>query len=70
LGRDLPAAVRFKGTPYPYQETIITSFIDQGANGLICVPCGRGKTFMALSIAVRLGKRVLIVVDKEFLMNQ
>jgi superfamily II DNA or RNA helicase len=70
MGLDLPAAIRFKGTPYPYQETIITSFIGQGSNGLICVPCGRGKTFMALSIAVRLGKRVLIVVDKEFLMNQ
>jgi len=70
LGLSLPAAVRFKGTPYPYQQTIIDTFICQGANGLICVPCGRGKTFMALAIAVRLGTRVLIVVDKEFLMNQ
>ena len=41
-----------------------------GTNGLLCVPCGKGKTFMALSIAVRLGFRTLIVVDKEFLMNQ
>ena len=70
LGNPLPPTLRFKGTPYPYQETIIQQFIDQGANGLICVPCGRGKTFMALSIAVRLGFRTLIVVDKEFLMNQ
>ena len=69
-GTPLPDAVRFKGSPYPYQQTIIDSFVSQGANGLICVPCGRGKTFMALAIAVRLGARVLIVVDKEFLMNQ
>jgi superfamily II DNA or RNA helicase len=69
-GLSLPAAVRFKGNPYPYQQTIIDTFIGQGANGLICVPCGRGKTFMALSILVRLGTRALIVVDKEFLMNQ
>ena len=69
-GTPLPAAVTFQGTPYPYQQEIIDKFVDQGANGLICVPCGRGKTFMALAIAVRLGKRALIVVDKEFLMNQ
>jgi len=69
-GQDLPSAITFKGTPYPYQEEIIGSFLKQGGNGLICVPCGRGKTFMALAIAIRLRKRFLIVVDKEFLMNQ
>jgi len=66
----LPTALTFKGTPYPYQEEIIGKFCGQAKNGLICVPCGRGKTFMALAIACRLGKRFLIVVDKEFLMNQ
>jgi superfamily II DNA or RNA helicase len=69
-GVSLPAAVTFKGTPYPYQTEIIDSFLKQGANGLICVPCGRGKTFMALAIALRLRKRFLILVDKEFLANQ
>ena len=69
-GLNLPAAITFKGTPYPYQEEIIHKFIGQGGNGLICVPCGRGKTFMALAIAIKLRKRFLIVVDKEFLMNQ
>jgi superfamily II DNA or RNA helicase len=56
--------------PRPFQEEIIDQFIESGANGLICVPCGYGKTFMALQIAVRLQRRFLIVVDKEFLMNQ
>jgi superfamily II DNA or RNA helicase len=56
--------------PRDFQKDIIDSFIGKGANGLICVPCGYGKTFMALNIAVRLGKKFLIVVDKEFLMNQ
>ena len=69
-GIALPSTVKFKGTPYDYQEKIITQFVESGGNGLICVPCGRGKTFMALNIAVRLGRRFLIVVDKEFLMNQ
>jgi hypothetical protein len=69
-GLDLPTTVTFKGTPYPYQTEIIDSFLKQGSNGLICVPCGRGKTFMALAIALRLRKRFLILVDKEFLANQ
>jgi superfamily II DNA or RNA helicase len=60
----------FGGTPYPYQVDIINSFLAAGANGLICVPCGKGKTFMALNAAARIGKRFLVIVDKEFLMNQ
>ena len=63
-------AANFVGKPYDYQVSIIQTFIDKGANGLICVPCGRGKTFMALAIAAKLKRRFLIVVDKEFLMNQ
>jgi superfamily II DNA or RNA helicase len=70
-GSAMPAAsAKFVGSPYPYQEDIISTFVKAGANGLICVPCGKGKTFMALAIAARLGKRFLVVVDKEFLMNQ
>jgi superfamily II DNA or RNA helicase len=70
-GLPLPeTSASFRGAPYPYQEEIISSFLDAGANGLICVPCGKGKTFMALAIAARLGQRFLVVVDKEFLMNQ
>jgi superfamily II DNA or RNA helicase len=69
-GLPLSPAVKFKGTPYDYQQAIISKFIEQGANGLICVPCGRGKTFMALCIGIQIGRRFLIVVDKEFLANQ
>jgi superfamily II DNA or RNA helicase len=59
----------FIGKPYEYQVSIINTFVES-ANGLICVPCGRGKTFMAINIAARLRKRFLIVVDKEFLLQQ
>jgi superfamily II DNA or RNA helicase len=69
-GNNLPSHVKFKGKPYEYQEQIIKKFTDAGSNGLICVPCGKGKTFMALSIAARLNKRFLVIVDKEFLLNQ
>jgi superfamily II DNA or RNA helicase len=70
VGQPLPAVVKFKGVAYDYQENIIQSFFANKSAGLICVPCGKGKTFMALNIAVRLGKRFLVVVDKEFLLNQ
>jgi superfamily II DNA or RNA helicase len=70
LSSGLPMTVPFTGTPYPYQTEIVDKFINTGANGLICVPCGRGKTFMAILIAARLAKRFLVIVDKEFLMNQ
>ena len=70
-GAALRDQLKFTGTPYDYQKAIVDQFIDQaGANGLICVPCGRGKTFMAIWTAIRLGKKFMIVVDKEFLMNQ
>jgi superfamily II DNA or RNA helicase len=71
-GLELPETIVFsdKFPPHDFQKEIIESFIEKDANGLICVPCGYGKTFMALNIAVRLKRRFLIVVDKEFLMNQ
>jgi superfamily II DNA or RNA helicase len=69
-GVALPSTISFVGNPYEYQENIINKFFAADCNGLLCVPCGKGKTFMALNIAIRLKKRFLVVVDKEFLLNQ
>ena len=69
-GTELRSDLTFIGKPYDYQEAIVQQFLTIGGNGLICVPCGRGKTFMAIWTAMRLKKKFLIVVDKEFLMNQ
>jgi len=63
-------AAKFIGNPYDYQNDIINTYLQSKRNGLICVPCGKGKTFMALKIASDIKKKFLIVVDKEFLMNQ
>ena len=63
-------ASKFVGNPYDYQVNIINMYLTAPRNGLICVPCGKGKTFMALNIASKIKKRFLIIVDKEFLMNQ
>jgi len=71
-GLNLPGAIKWneKFPPHDFQKEIIDQFVEKGANGLICVPCGAGKTFMALNIAIRMKRRFLIIVDKEFLMNQ
>ena len=41
-----------------------------GGGGILEVPCGKGKTVMALKILAVLGKKTIILVHKEFLMNQ
>jgi len=69
-GNPIREDLKFIGKPYDYQKDIINHFVQIGANGLICVPCGRGKTFMAISIAASLGRKFMVVVDKEFLLQQ
>ena len=43
--------------------------VSQG-NGVLSLPCGYGKTTVALAIACKLGYRTMIIVHKEFLANQ
>ena len=69
-GNSLREDLKFVGTPYDYQNEIINNFVEKGGNGLICVPCGRGKTFMAIACAVKLNKKFMVIVDKEFLLQQ
>ena len=54
-----------------YVNTPITKNSVMNGNGAILeVPCGKGKTVMALKIISELKKKTLILVHKEFLMNQ
>ena len=39
-------------------------------HGVLSLPCGFGKTTVALAIACKLGLRTMIIVHKEFLANQ
>jgi len=41
-----------------------------GGGGILEVPCGRGKTVLSLKLISLLQKKTLIIVHKEFLMNQ
>jgi len=70
VGLPLREQLRFTGVLREEQRPIVNSFLGSDANGLLCVPCGYGKTFMALWLALQLKKRFLVVVHKEFLLSQ
>ena len=61
------------GPPIPCSQTVQDDAgVGGGSSGgaILEVPCGRGKTVMALKIISLIGKKTLILVHKEFLMNQ
>lgn len=71
--------IPFSGTPRDYQEPIISAFLETckdgpltsfSKGGLISVGCAAGKTVMSLYIASVLKKKTLVIVHKDFLMNQ
>ena len=65
--------IDFKGTLRDYQIPIIDKVLNHMENnfgGLLSVPCGRGKTLMAIYIAMKLGVKTLVVVHKSFLLDQ
>ena len=51
-------------------KPIATNSLHKCSGGILEVPCGRGKTVMGLKIISLLKKKTLIIVHKEFLMNQ
>jgi superfamily II DNA or RNA helicase len=73
-GTALPPALRFGGTLRPHQVEALAAFRTSGRNGIICLPCGYGKTFTGIAAAVSDPEIVntcfLIVVHKEFLADQ
>ena len=67
--------VPFKGKLRDYQEPIVKAYMEStknswGGGGLLDVPCGWGKTLMALWIITLLKKKTLVIVHKSFLLNQ
>ena len=52
-----------------FQNVALEKAVSAG-HGVLSLPCGYGKTTVALAIAARLGLRTMIVVHKEFLANQ
>jgi superfamily II DNA or RNA helicase len=67
--------LEFAGILRDYQEPVVNKFIhhcnDVGfGGGLLELPCAWGKTSASLYILSKLRKKTLVIVHKEFLMNQ
>ena len=67
-----PIDLKFAGDLRDYQKKIVNTFMKNAPNGggLLEIPCGRGKTVMALKILANLGVKTLVIVHKGFLLNQ
>jgi len=65
---DLP----FTGDLRDYQKKIVAAYMEKtpSGGGLLEIPCGRGKTVMALKILSELGVKTLVIVHKGFLLSQ
>ncbi len=63
----------FAGDLRDYQHHIVKVYKENAftvGGGLLEIPCGRGKTVIALKIIAELKKKTLVIVHKGFLLNQ
>jgi superfamily II DNA or RNA helicase len=74
-GYDCSKNLTFKGEMRELQLNILKDWPEiikskKPEGRILTVPCGYGKTVMSLWCASKVGKKTLIIVHKEFLMNQ
>lgn len=69
--------IDFAGELRDYQKPVVQKYLDHviscprsTGGGLLELPCAYGKTVLSLKIISALKKKTLIIVHKEFLMNQ
>ena len=67
-GKDIN--VEFNGSIRDEQIPVVEAYMNSELGGLIEVPCGFGKTVIALNILSRIKKKTIIIVHKEFLVSQ
>jgi len=68
-------SVSFIGELRDYQKPVVETFLNhvtlkENGGGLLELPCAFGKTILAINICAKLKKKTLIIVHKEFLLNQ
>jgi len=65
--------IKFKYDLRDNQKPVVEKYLEVAKDiggGIISVPCGFGKTVIALYLLAALGKKALVIVHKEFLMDQ
>lgn len=67
--------IEFAGSLRPIQRPVVDAYVNAvngefGGGGLLELPCAFGKTVLSLNIIARLKKKTLVIVNKEFLLNQ
>lgn len=62
--------IEFKGSLRPEQIPIQQLYLDEKGGGIISLKCGGGKTVLALSIIAAIKQKTIVLVHKDFLMNQ
>ena len=71
--------IEFNGNLRDNQKPVIEKFLEtckdgpfteKSRGGIISVGCGFGKTIMALYLLSKLAKKTIVIVHKEFLLNQ
>jgi len=68
--------IKFAGELRDNQKPVVKTYLEHiekngnSGGGLLELPCAFGKTCLALNICSQLNKKTLIIVHKEFLLNQ
>lgn len=75
LNPGLDVKFNFNGELKPHQiepiKCCMNAFNDKNVRGgILAVGCGQGKTVMGLNLMSQVGKKTLVIVHKEFLLNQ
>ncbi len=68
-------ALHFHGSLRPIQTPVVAAYMaavsgPHGGGGLLELPCAFGKTVLSLNIIAQVAKKTLVIVNKEFLLNQ
>lgn len=74
-GEPMSPAVAFTGRLRQEQMEPVRAFLEAARDpgrmgGILSLPCGFGKTIAALHMMAELGRRTVVVVHKDFLLNQ
>ena len=66
----LDLRAREQRTPFPYQDEAVSAFFDSGRRGVVVLPTGAGKTFVAQMILEKLSRSCLVVTPTLDLVQQ